>query len=325
MAFWKDIVKGAGDVANGTLKTVGDGVNVTSKIVGDSVNNTVKVVGDITNNTSKEIGKVFDRSKEKINENPEDTAIKVLEQIAKIPVIKVDRNQFLMDKFGKGLTRDQVSQLLLDGPVNMVDKEQLDKVAKACILDNVLLASGASVLAGLPGGVAMAITIPADVAQFYAMSLKLAQELGYIYGFQYLWSEKDKLTEEARDTLLLYLGIMLGVSGAAAVLRAGGVAIGKQALKSLPQKALTKTMYYPILKKVLKIFGISLTKGTFAKGVSKVLPVISGVISGGITFSTMKPMGENLQQELSKMIHYDTKQYEKDLESIRTEVEIVQD
>ena len=192
-------------------------------------------------------------------------------------------------------------------------------------MDNVLLSSGASVLAGLPGGIAMAVTIPADVAQYYAMALKLAQELGYIYGFQYLWSEKDKLTEEAQNTLLLYLGVMLGVSGTGALLRAGGMAIGKQALKSIPQKALTKTLYYPILKKVLKVFGISLTKGTFAKGVSKVLPVVSGVISGGITFATMKPMGENLQKELSKMVDYNEEQYEKDVKSIRKEAEVIED
>ncbi len=46
----------------------------------------------------------------------------------------------------------------------------------------VLLSSGASVLAGLIGGIAMAVTIPADVVHYYAMALKLAQELGYIYG-----------------------------------------------------------------------------------------------------------------------------------------------
>ena len=103
------------------------------------------------------------------------------------------------------------------------------------------------------------------------------------------------------------------------------MAIGKQALKSIPQKALTKTLYYPILKKVLKVFGISLTKGTFAKGVSKVLPVVSGVISGGITFATMKPMGENLQKELSKMIDYNEEQYEKDVKSIRKEAEVIED
>ena len=314
MAFWDDVVKGAGDLANGTVKAVGNGFNATTK-----------AVGDVTGSAGKEIDKVVNGAKGKFDPKPEEVAMQVLEQVSKLPVVKVDRNQFLMDKFGKGLSQEEVGKLLADGPVNIVSKDKLDKAAKACIMDNVLLSSGASVLAGLPGGIAMAVTIPADVAQYYAMALKLAQELGYIYGFQYLWSEKDKLTEEAQNTLLLYLGVMLGVSGTGALLRAGGVAIGKQALKSIPQKALTKTLYYPILKKVLKVFGISLTKGTFAKGVSKVLPVVSGVISGGITFATMKPMGENLQKELSKMIDYNEEQYEKDVKSIRKEAEVIED
>ena len=314
MAFWDDFVKGAGDLANGTVKAVGNGFNATTK-----------AVGDFAGSAGKEIDKVVNGAKGKFDAKPEEVAMQVLEQVSKLPVVKVDRNQFLMDKFGKGLSQEEVGKLLADGPVNIVSKDKLDKAAKACIMDNVLLSSGASVLAGLPGGIAMAVTIPADVAQYYAMALKLAQELGYIYGFQYLWSEKDKLTEEAQNTLLLYLGVMLGVSGTGALLRAGDMAIGKQALKSIPQKALTKTLYYPILKKVLKVFGISLTKGTFAKGVSKVLPVVSGVISGGITFATMKPMGENLQKELSKMIDYNEEQYEKDVKSIRKEAEVIED
>ena len=314
MAFWDDFVKGAGDLANGAVKAVGNGFNATTK-----------AVGDVAGSAGKEIDKVVNGAKGKFDAKPEEVAMQVLEQVSKLPVVKVDRNQFLMDKFGKGLSQEEVGKLLADGPVNIVSKDKLDKAAKACIMDNVLLSSGASVLAGLPGGIAMAVTIPADVAQYYAMALKLAQELGYIYGFQYLWSEKDKLTEEAQNTLLLYLGVMLGVSGTGALLRAGDMAIGKQALKSIPQKALTKTLYYPILKKVLKVFGISLTKGTFAKGVSKVLPVVSGVISGGITFATMKPMGENLQKELSKMIDYNEEQYEKDVKSIRKEAEVIED
>ena len=314
MAFWDDVVKGAGDLANGTVKAVGNGFNATTK-----------AVGDVAGSAGKEIDKVVNGAKGKFDAKPEEVAMQVLEQVSKLPVVKVFRNQFLMDKFGKGLSQEEVGKLLADGPVNIVSKDKLDKVAKACIMDNVLLSSGASVLAGLPGGIAMAVTIPADVAQYYAMALKLAQELGYIYGFQYLWSEKDKLTEEAQNTLLLYLGVMLGVSVTGALLRAGGMAIGKQALKSIPQKALTKTLYYPILKKVLKVFGISLTKGTFTKGVSKVLPVVSGVISGGITFATMKPMGENLQKELSKMVDYNEEQYEKDVKSIRKEAEVIED
>ena len=110
----------------------------------------------------------------------QDLAMQVLEQVVKLPVVKVDRSKFLVDKFSKELDPKDISTLLEQGPSSLLSQEILDRVANACIMDNVLLASGTSVLAGLPGGLAMAITIPADVAQFYAFSLKLAQELGYI-------------------------------------------------------------------------------------------------------------------------------------------------
>ena len=254
----------------------------------------------------------------------EDVAMQVLQQVVKLPVVKVNRSKFLMDKFSKEVASKDIPRLLEEGPTAILPQETLDRVANACIKDNVLLASGTSVLAGLPGGLAMAVTIPADVAQFYAFSLKLAQELGYIYGYDDLWASRDELSEDAQNTLLLYLGVMLGVNGTAALLRAGGVAIAKQVMKTVPQKALTKTLWYPILKKVLKIFGVNLTKGGLAKGMGKFIPILGGVISGGLTFATMKPMGESLQKELSKLVNYDEVQYQEDIETIRKEVEIIE-
>ncbi|MEZ7599385.1 hypothetical protein [Streptococcus sp. 27098_8_69] len=254
----------------------------------------------------------------------EDVAMQVLQQVVKLPVVKVNRSKFLMDKFSKEVASKDIPRLLEEGPTALLPQETLDRVANACIRDNVLLASGTSVLAGLPGGLAMAVTIPADVAQFYAFSLKLAQELGYIYGYDDLWASRDELSEDAQNTLLLYLGVMLGVNGTAALLRAGGVAIAKQVMKTVPQKALTKTLWYPILKKVLKIFGVNLTKGGLAKGMGKFIPILGGVISGGLTFATMKPMGESLQKELSKLVNYDEVQYQEDIETIRKEVEIIE-
>ena len=254
----------------------------------------------------------------------EDVAMQVLQQVVKLPVVKVNRSKFLMDKFSKKVASKDIPRLLEEGPTALLPQETLDQVANACIKDNVLLASGTSVLAGLPGGLAMAVTIPTDVAQFYAFSLKLAQELGYIYGYDDLWASRDELSEDAQNTLLLYLGVMLGVNGTAALLRAGGVAIAKQVMKTVPQKALTKTLWYPILKKVLKIFGVNLTKGGLVKGMGKVIPILGGVLSGGLTFATMKPMGESLQKELSKLVNYDEVQYQEDMETIRKEVEIIE-
>lgn len=95
-------------------------------------------------------------------------------------------------------------------------------------------------------------------------------------------------------------------------------------MKTIPQKSLTKTLWYPILEKVLKIFGVSLTKGGLAKGMGKVIPILGGVLSGGLTFATMKPMGESLQKELSKLVNYSEVQYQEDVETIRKEAEIIE-
>ena len=254
----------------------------------------------------------------------QDLAMQVLQQVVKLPVVKVDRSKFLVDKFSKQLDPKDIPRLLEEGPTALLSQDILDKVADSCIKDNVLLASGTSVLAGIPGGLALAITIPTDVAQFYAFSLKLAQELGYIYGYDDLWASRNELSEEAKNTLLLYLGVMLGINGAGALLRSGGVAVAKHVMTTVPQKALAKAGWYPILKKVMKIFGVTLTRRGLAKGLGKAIPILGGIISGGLTYATMKPMGESLQKELSKLVNYDEVQYQEDIETIRKEAEIIE-
>ena len=68
-----------------------------------------------------------------------------------------------------------------------------------------------------------------------------------------------------------------------------------------------KTFYYPIIKRLAAIIGVKMTKGTFAKGISKVIPVIGGVVSGGITYSTMTKMGNRLRTTMFESLN-DTKQ-----------------
>ena len=254
----------------------------------------------------------------------QDIALQVLQQVVKLPIVKVDRSKFLVDKFSKVLDPKDIPRLLEEGPTALLSQDVLDKVADSCIKDNVLLASGTSVLAGIPGGLALAITIPTDVAQFYAFSLKLAQELGYIYGYDDLWASRNELSEEAKNTLLLYLGVMLGVNGAGALLRSGGVTVAKHVMTTVPQKAVAKAGWYPILKKVMKIFGVTLTRRGLAKGMGKAIPILGGVISGGLTYATMKPMGERLQKELSKLVNYSEVQYQNDMAIIRKEAERIE-
>ena len=72
----------------------------------------------------------------------------------------------------------------------------------------------------------------------------------------------------------------------------------KEIVKRLPKYALTKTVIYPIVKQVAKWIGIKLTKDTFAKGLGKAIPIVGGVVSGGLTYVTFKPGAKKLKNKL---------------------------
>ena len=256
-----------------------------------------------------------------MEQNNESLALKVVNESLKLPFIKIDRSEFLIKTFGEQV--DDIQKLIDEGPQVFFSKEELDESAKKVINANVLQSSSLSFASGLPGGFAMAATIPADIAQFYGYSLKLAQEISYIYGYNNMWSDQGELTEDAKNTLILYLGVMLGVTSAGAAVRILSNEMALQALKKIPQKALTKTIYYPIIKKVMAIFGAKLTKDTFAKGVSKFIPLIGGAVSGTMNYISLKPMANRLKYELGKNINYTTKDFEQDIKILNDEEVII--
>lgn len=249
--------------------------------------------------------------------NKEIVALNVLNESLKLPFIKVDRSDFLTKTFSNKI--DDMPKLFKEGPQAFFSKEELDRIASNVINSNVLKSSSISFASGLPGGVAIAATIPADMAQFYGYSLKLAQEISYVYGYQNIWTNQDELTEDAKNTLILYLGIMFGVSSAGSTIRILSNKLALQALKQLPNKTLTKHLYFTILKKVLAIFGTKLTKATLAKGVSKVIPVVGGVLSGSMNYLALKPMANKLKDELGKSVNYTQQDFEQDIKILNEE------
>ena len=250
-------------------------------------------------------------------ENNESLALRVVNESLKLPIVKVNRSEFLVKVFGEKV--EDVNQLIEEGPQAFLSIDDLDRAANNRIYSIVAQSSTLSFATGLPGGIAMAATIPADITQFYGYSLKLAQEVSYIYGYEDIWNQQGELTNEAKETLILYLGIMLGVSTSSSAVRVLSGKLSVQALKKIPQKALTKTIYYPVIKKVLAVFGTKLTKATFAKGVSKMVPVVGGVVSGGLNYFSMKPMATKLKNELRKGINYSEENLKQDLKILNVE------
>ena len=240
----------------------------------------------------------------------------VITKAVQIPGVKVNRKQFLAEQFAS--KSDNLEEILDKGPVEAgIKKEDINLLSKKLILTRTSQSSMASFVAGIPGGLAMAATIPADVLQFFGMSLRLAQELSYLYGAQDLWDDEKIDDDKVKNQLILYCGVMFGVSGAVSGVRVLSTQLSKTALKKIPQKALTKTFWYPILKKIANFIGLSLTKKTFAQGVSKAVPVIGGFISGGINFASMMPMANKLNDTLDKAIfNYSDEEFNKDIDII---------
>ena len=251
---------------------------------------------------------------EKQNNNGKEFSLEtVIASAVKVPGVKVIRRDFLAATFSSDPS--QIEEILELGPVETgIGRETLNKLAKSLIWKRTAESSAASLGLGTLGGVAMAATLPADILQFYGMALRLAQELSYLYGAPDLWENGAIDDERVRDQLILYCGVMFGVSGASAGVRVLSKQVAETALKKLPQKALTKTFWFPILKKVGRAIGVKVTKDTVAKGASKAFPVIGGVISGGLNFASMMPMANRLHETLDKScFDYTEEEYEADV------------
>ncbi len=242
----------------------------------------------------------------------------IISNAVKLPGVRVNRSKFLAETFAN---ENFDLQAVIDvGPVSAgVPQERIEKAAAKLIFIRTSQSSAASFVAGIPGGLAMAATIPADVAQFFGMALRLAQELSYLYGASDLWNADQIDDERVRNQLILYCGVMFGVSGAVSGVRVLSTQIAKTTLKKLPQKALTKTFWYPIVKQIGKAIGVKVTKTTVAQGISKAVPIVGGVISGGLNYVSMMPMANRLNAALNKAcFNYSEEEMAADIETIES-------
>lgn len=225
-------------------------------------------------------------------------AMNMVSTAVQLPVVRVNREEFLAKLFGKSPYLDEI---LKEGPQAVFTPDSLRKKADEIINDNTTKSTFASFMSGLPSNPAlMAAAGGADVVQYFGFAIRLAQQLAYLFGEDDLFTDgTTELSEEAQARVLAYLGAMLGVSGAAQLISRASVTAGTTLGKRVAAQALTKTAWYPLLKKVASAIGLKITKNTVGKTVTKAVPVIGGVVSGVLTFTTFKTMGASLADVLA--------------------------
>jgi len=233
----------------------------------------------------------------------------ILHSASTLPMVKIDRDSFLRKELSKLFDDDIVDAAIATNPAQAgISVDELRKIARACINRETSQVAAISTAAGLPGGFAMAATVPADLAQFFGHILRVLQKLIYLYGWPELSSPED-LDDETNNELTLFIGVMFGVNSANVAIAKIAKAAAVRAEKQLLRAALTKGTIYPIVKKVSQTLGFRMTKVIFAKSIGKAIPVVGGLLSGGVTLASFRPMAAKLQKYLEELPFADVDNY----------------
>ena len=249
-----------------------------------------------------ETKRAIEKAKDSVANKIEEINVEEIVAMAmKLPGAKIDRTAYLSKQLCKYYPEITVINAVNTSPAMAgIPLTAIETLAKDTIKYETNKVTAVSTVAGIPGGLAMFGTIPADTAQYFVFMIRAAQKLAYLYGYPEIEIADDTLDDAVMNELLIFLGVMLGVQSANIALKSLTTIIAQSLPKKLLQKALTKGTVYPIVKSIAKTIGVKMTKEIFAKGVGKTVPVIGGVVSGGLTFATFKPCCYRLQKELEK-------------------------
>ena len=219
----------------------------------------------------------------------------------KTPGVHVTRANFLQKELYKNHPQAVIDKAIATTPAQAgISSDEIDNIADEVINYERNCVSGISAALGAPGGLAMAATIPADIVQYYGYTLRATQKLLYLYGFPEVDSDEEgiRLDSQTINQLILCLGVMNGVAGANNAIKGMAKALAVGVEKKLLNAALTKGTFYPLVKEIAKWFGIKMTKSIFAGFFKKAIPVVGGIVGGGITFFSFKPCCYRLKAAL---------------------------
>ena len=235
---------------------------------------------------------------------PEQRALEFLAKVVRVPGVRINREEFLRQELRKlHMGDDAIARAIDSNPLLAgVALTQIDKLAEDAISYETNKSAAISFVAGIPGGFAMLGTIPADLMQYYVHALRIMQKLAYLYGWSELIPDDRDADNDTIGVLAVFFGVMLGVGGAAQSLTAFARVAAKTAYQNhATKRALMSITWYPVVKHSLRLIGINISKNSVAKGISKLVPIIGGFVSSGLTFMALQSQSTLLKEHLREI------------------------
>ena len=251
----------------------------------------------------KDIGKKFvDGGKAAVEKVQNIDIVELLQKAAKLPGVAINREEFLKKELDNYCTDEVISLSIKKNPAFAdISRETINKIADEVIKSETTKVTSVSAAAGLPGGFAMAATMPADLVQYFGFLLRVMQKLAYLYGFERFDLSEEEISPETNSDFIIFLGVMFGVKGANAAVKKVGIVLAHKISKSVTTKAIEKGVLYPVVRKIARQIGLKLAKQTLTKGLAKTVPILGAGVNGFLTYSSFKPCALRLQKSFKEL------------------------
>lgn len=134
-------------------------------------------------------------------------AYELVRRAVSLTGVKVEREKFFRNELAKYSTNVDIERAIASTPIAAgMTAEQVDKAARAVIDFETKKCSAISFATGIPGGIALAGTVPADLVQYFAHVLRVEQKLAYLYGWQTFLDDNDEIDDETILELVVLMG-----------------------------------------------------------------------------------------------------------------------
>lgn len=225
----------------------------------------------------------------------------VLAQAIRLPGTSVNRTSYLTEVVGRKHAR-LVRQAIETTPARAgLSQRDIEKIAKKSLGKDGRRTTALSFAAGIPGGVAGAVTIPADLVQFYGYLVRSIQKLTYLYGWRDLVHVDASQTDVATaSALVILLGVMAGIQQAddalarLARLRASG------ADDTRLRTALAARSMQDEVNQISEELTRRMARRLTGQVAGKAIPVVGGIVSGFVTGSGFDEMAKRLLKQLKR-------------------------
>ncbi len=221
----------------------------------------------------------------------------LFQKILLIPTATVNRDKYLAKVLEGHCPEYLMQSAIINGPRFILSEEPFEALVSTLIKKEKNKATAFSFGNVFWGGWALAVSLPADLVQYYACLVILAQKMAYLYGCKNLCDSNGKIGKDGVDFLTICIGIAIGVKDLQSSLAVTLETLGSPALTIVSKSSVATTMMGEIAGDI----GLKITEESSSSALGKMIPVIGAVVSGGMTYLSISKAAERLRSAFKEI------------------------